>query len=49
MPAKPAKGSGMTNPCWAGYKMIGTKTKGGKSVPNCVPSSSSRGKSKGKH
>ena len=25
------------DPCWTGYKMIGTKVKKGKSVPNCVP------------
>jgi hypothetical protein len=25
------------NPCWKGYKKIGSKTKGGKKVPNCVP------------
>jgi hypothetical protein len=25
------------NPCWAGYKQLGTKSKGGKQVPNCVP------------
>ena len=25
------------NPCWVGYKQIGTKTKKGKTVPNCVP------------
>ena len=25
------------NPCWKGYEMIGTKKKGGKKVPNCVP------------
>lgn len=25
------------NPCWDGYKMVGTKTKDGKEVPNCVP------------
>jgi hypothetical protein len=26
------------DPCWKGYKMIGTKPgKGGKEVPNCVP------------
>jgi hypothetical protein len=24
-------------PCWSGYKQIGMKKKGGKSVPNCVP------------
>ena len=23
--------------CWAGYKQIGMKKKGGKEVPNCVP------------
>jgi len=27
----------MENPCWKGYKMVGTKKKGGKDVPNCVP------------
>jgi hypothetical protein len=25
------------NPCWKGYKPVGTKKKGGKTVPNCVP------------
>jgi hypothetical protein len=25
------------NPCWDNYKMIGTKKKDGKTVPNCVP------------
>lgn len=25
------------DPCWVGYKQIGTKTKSGKIVPNCVP------------
>jgi|LakMenEpi03Aug12_release.lakeMendotaPanAssembly.Ray.scaffolds.fasta_scaffold4182541_1 hypothetical protein len=25
------------NPCWDGYKQIGTKMKNGKRVPNCVP------------
>ena len=24
-------------PCWAGYKQVGTKKKGGRTVPNCVP------------
>jgi len=24
-------------PCWEGYKQVGTKKKGGKTVPNCVP------------
>jgi len=24
------------NPCWIGYKQIGTKKKKGKKVPNCV-------------
>ena len=23
--------------CWKGYKQVGTKKKGGKDVPNCVP------------
>ena len=26
-----------TNPCWTGYKPVGTKQKAGKTVPNCVP------------
>ena len=25
------------DPCWKGYQMVGTKKKGGKEVPNCVP------------
>lgn len=25
------------DPCWDNYKMVGTKKKGSKSVPNCVP------------
>lgn len=25
------------NPCWKGYKAVGTKKKNGKTVPNCVP------------
>ena len=24
-------------PCWKGYEMVGTKKKGNKTVPNCVP------------
>jgi hypothetical protein len=24
-------------PCWPGYKQVGLKKKGGKTVPNCVP------------
>ena len=27
----------MENPCWKGYEAYGTKEKGGKTVPNCVP------------
>lgn len=27
----------MKNPCWKGYEPIGTKKKGNKEVPNCVP------------
>lgn len=26
-----------SNPCWKGYKPVGTKEKNGKTVPNCVP------------
>lgn len=26
-----------TNPCWKGYEPVGTKKKGGRTVPNCVP------------
>jgi hypothetical protein len=25
------------DPCWSGYEQLGMKTKGGKEVPNCVP------------
>lgn len=25
-----------TNPCWKGYKQVGTKKKNGRIVPNCV-------------
>lgn len=25
------------NPCWKGYKPVGTKEKNGRQVPNCVP------------
>jgi hypothetical protein len=28
---------GGKDPCWTGYKMVGTKKKGGREVPNCVP------------
>jgi hypothetical protein len=31
----------MENPCWDGYEMVGTKTKNGKEVPNCVPKDAS--------
>jgi hypothetical protein len=31
----------MDNPCWKGYEMIGTKQKGGRTVPNCVKKSKS--------
>jgi len=26
-----------SDPCWKGYQMVGMKDKGGKKVPNCVP------------
>lgn len=25
------------DPCWSGYEKVGSKTKNGKKVPNCVP------------
>jgi hypothetical protein len=28
---------GAKDPCWKGYQMVGTKKKGGREVPNCVP------------
>lgn len=31
------------NPCWKGYKPVGTKTKNGRTVPNCVPKESADG------
>jgi len=31
------------NPCWDGYKPVGTKKKDGKTVPNCVPESVEEG------
>jgi hypothetical protein len=27
---------GLDEACWKGYKQVGTKTKGNKTVPNCV-------------
>jgi hypothetical protein len=27
----------ITDPCWKGYKQVGTKKKNKKTVPNCVP------------
>ena len=29
------------DPCWKNYEMVGTKTKNGKEVPNCVPKAKS--------
>lgn len=43
MPRKSLKTS---NPCWKGYKPVGTKKKGGKTVPNCVPKKSKGGSKK---
>ncbi len=34
------------DPCWKGYEQVGMKKKRGKKVPNCVPESSSKNKSK---
>lgn len=36
---KPPHKEGVMNECWDGYKQVGMKMKGGKSVPNCVPES----------
>jgi hypothetical protein len=36
----------MENPCWKNYMMVGTKTKNGKEVPNCVPKKKAAKKSK---
>ena len=30
-------GAPKKGPCWKGYMMVGTKKKGGRTVPNCVP------------
>lgn len=35
--AKKEKTLKNTNPCWKGYHPVGTKQKGGRTVPNCVP------------
>jgi hypothetical protein len=34
---KPMEGLRTENPCWKGYHPVGTKKKGGRTVPNCVP------------
>lgn len=31
------------NPCWKGYQPIGTKKKGSRTVPNCVPKTKNKG------
>jgi hypothetical protein len=31
------KWNNLEKACWAGYKQVGMKDKGGKRVPNCVP------------
>ena len=36
----------MKDPCWKNYRMLGTKKKGDKQVPNCVPESVSEAKEK---
>jgi hypothetical protein len=33
----PGKITKSEDPCWSGYHMVGTKKKGGREVPNCVP------------
>ena len=37
---KPSLRNPKDNPCWKGYKPVGTKKKNGKTVPNCVPKES---------
>ena len=32
-----------SDPCWSGYKQVGTKKKGNRTVPNCVPESINEG------
>ncbi len=34
---KPSKKMKGKDPCWKGYEMVGTKKKGNREVPNCVP------------
>ena len=36
-PPKKSTAKKNADPCWDGYEKIGTKKKGGKTVPNCVP------------
>ena len=36
------------DPCWDGYQQLGTKTKNGKEVPNCVPEEENEDKKKSK-
>jgi hypothetical protein len=36
----PCTGLSEDDPCWKDYEQIGTKKKGGKTVPNCVPKES---------
>jgi hypothetical protein len=35
--SKPSLRNPEDNPCWTGYKPVGTKQKNGRTVPNCVP------------
>jgi len=34
------KGGKLKDACWEGYKAVGLKKKGKKTVPNCVPKKS---------
>lgn len=40
---------GAKDPCWSGYKMVGTKKKGSKEVPNCVPESANLKEGNARH
>ena len=38
----------LEDPCWDTHKQVGTKMKGGKQVPNCVPKNEANEADKGK-
>ena len=42
------KGKASKKSCWSGYEKQGMKTKGGKSVNNCVKKGTTRGSTRGR-